>query len=317
MEKRFLFAFLLVGLALLPTAFAAAPAGDQAPAPFPPPIDSYEAPEGANAWELIKLRAAAEPLNVVVTLLFFGAILHTFLAPKILHYAHQLRDAHQEKVARMRLRDPQYPSVSFRAETLHFLGEIEAVFGIWVIPLAFALTLGKDWATTKAYIDNLHFTEPVFVVIIMTIAATRPVLTFAEWALSGVVRIFGGSPGVWWFCLLSLAPLLGSFITEPAAMTIAALLLRRKFFNLGPPVALAYATVGLLFVNISIGGALTNFAAPPDPHDRPALGVDHHLRPHSFGPQVGDLHFPEHLTLLSLLSKTVCRPQLGSGRNRR
>jgi hypothetical protein len=46
-------------------------------------------------------------------------------------------------------------------------------------------------------------------------------------------------------------------------MTICALLLARHFFALNPSPALKYATLGLLFVNVSIGGTLTHFAAPP------------------------------------------------------
>jgi Na+/H+ antiporter NhaD/arsenite permease-like protein len=73
----------------------------------------------------------------------------------------------------------------------------------------------------------------------------------------------GGRPVAWWFSILTVAPLLGSFITEPAAMTIAALLLGKQFYDLKPSPKLMYATLGLLFVNISIGGTLTHFAAPP------------------------------------------------------
>jgi Na+/H+ antiporter NhaD/arsenite permease-like protein len=46
-------------------------------------------------------------------------------------------------------------------------------------------------------------------------------------------------------------------------MTISALLLRHRFYNLRPSKHLKYATLGLLFVNISVGGTLTHFAAPP------------------------------------------------------
>jgi hypothetical protein len=46
-------------------------------------------------------------------------------------------------------------------------------------------------------------------------------------------------------------------------MTIAALLLSRQFFDLEPSPRLRYATLGLLFANVSIGGTLTQFAAPP------------------------------------------------------
>jgi Na+/H+ antiporter NhaD/arsenite permease-like protein len=56
---------------------------------------------------------------------------------------------------------------------------------------------------------------------------------------------------------------LGSFITEPAAMTVTALLLLRYFYHRKISTKLMYATLGLLFVNVSIGGTLTPFAAPP------------------------------------------------------
>jgi hypothetical protein len=78
-----------------------------------------------------------------------------------------------------------------------------------------------------------------------------------------VASLGGGTPAAWWLTILTVAPLLGSFVTEPAAMTIAALLLARQFFDLQPSPRLKYGTLGLLFVNVSVGGTLTHFAAPP------------------------------------------------------
>lgn len=46
-------------------------------------------------------------------------------------------------------------------------------------------------------------------------------------------------------------------------MVISAYLLSEKFYELNPPNRLKYGTLALLFVNTSIGGTLTNFAAPP------------------------------------------------------
>ena len=66
-----------------------------------------------------------------------------------------------------------------------------------------------------------------------------------------------------YFTVLTLVPLLGSFITEPAAMTLAALILAERILARGVSLGLKYATLGALFVNISIGGTLTPFAAPP------------------------------------------------------
>ena len=62
---------------------------------------------------------------------------------------------------------------------------------------------------------------------------------------------------------LVLGPLLGSFITEPAAMTVTALVLKSRYYDKGMSVRFMYATIGVLFVNVSIGGTLTHFAAPP------------------------------------------------------
>jgi Na+/H+ antiporter NhaD/arsenite permease-like protein len=97
----------------------------------------------------------------------------------------------------------------------------------------------------------------------MIIAASRPILRLAEDFLARAAALVGGGPWAWWLSILTIGPLLGSFITEPAAMTICALLLSEKIYALNPGKRLRYGTLGLLFVNISVGGTLTHFAAPP------------------------------------------------------
>jgi hypothetical protein len=130
--------------------------------------------------------------------------------------------------------------------------------------LLVAATFYVGWSSATHYVnDEVNYTEPLFVVVIMALASTRPVVTFAESALRQIANAGGGTPAAWWVTILTLGPLLGSFITEPAAMTICALLLSRQFFDLGPGTRLKYGTLGLLFVNVSIGGTLTHFAAPP------------------------------------------------------
>jgi hypothetical protein len=114
------------------------------------------------------------------------------------------------------------------------------------------------------YIESLNFTEPKFVLVVMVVAATRPVVRLAERVISSAARLVPAREGVGFFvAALFLGPLLGSFITEPAAMTLLALLLKRRYFDHGIGTRLAYATLGLLFVNVSVGGTLTHFAAPP------------------------------------------------------
>ncbi|HYP16778.1 MAG TPA: putative Na+/H+ antiporter, partial [Opitutus sp.] len=105
--------------------------------------------------------------------------------------------------------------------------------------------------------------EPMFVVVIMALASTRPVLVFAEQCLRSVAKLGRESTAAWWLSILIIAPVLGSFITEPAAMTIGALLLARRFYELKPSPKFTYSTLGLLFVNVSVGGTFTHFAAPP------------------------------------------------------
>jgi hypothetical protein len=88
-------------------------------------------------------------------------------------------------------------------------------------------------------------------------------LRFAERGLFLFAAIGGATVGAWWLSILIIGPLFGSFITEPGAMTISALLLARQFYHYRPSPRLCYATIGLLFVNVSVGGTLTQFAAPP------------------------------------------------------
>ena len=146
----------------------------------------------------------------------------------------------------------------------HLLGEVEVVFGFWamVLMVFMFVTLGKQPAV--AYLDSRNFTEPMFVFAIMVIAGTRPVLQFVTQGVNLLARATPIDAGrSTYFVLLALVPLVGSFITEPAAMTLAAIMLRDAIFSGQVSTRLKYATVGVLFVNISIGGTLTPFAAPP------------------------------------------------------
>ncbi len=256
---------------------------------FPPAAEDYAGEEGLPLGDLLWRRVLAEPFNAVATLIFFLAVIHTFLAGKFARIGHRLELEHKEKLAaalgkglgenQASTESPKMP-VSFRASMFHFLGEVEAVFGIWLLPLlvcmlgwsgvqAFSQGAGlfggiiAGWETVTHYVDHRHFNEPLFVVVIMCAAATRPVLRLAE-KITGILAKLGGStPKAWWFAALTVLPLLGSFITEPAAMTIAAMLLARRFYELQPSNKFKYATLALLFVNVSVGGTLTHFAAPP------------------------------------------------------
>lgn len=232
---------------------------------FPPSLESYGDSPASSLWEVLRNRIQQEPLNLWVTLLFIGAILHTFFTHKFLHWAHILEERNKLKTAGETPvgHSSKGKSGSAAARALHFFGEVEAVFGIWCLPLLILLAVNTSWQTAVAYFSNASFVEPIFVVVIMAMAATRPILHLAEQSLGFFARLGGGTPGAWWLSILTVGPILGSFITEPAAMTISALLLSKQFYALKPNLRLAYASLGLLFVNVSVGGAMTHFAAPP------------------------------------------------------
>ena len=228
---------------------------------FPPSLASYDDAHLESIPQILKHRIRTEPFNLVATLIFLGAIIHAFLASKLTTISHRRRRRHAEKIGRG---EADERSVDLAAELLHFLGEVEVVFGIWLVPLVVAIVSFHGWSSTVHYIhDGVNLTEAAFVVVIMVLASTRPILRLAEAMMSGVAKLFGGSLSALWLTIMTLGPLLGSFITEPAAMTICAMLLSHKFYELGPSARFKYATLALLFVNVSVGGVLTNFAAPP------------------------------------------------------
>jgi hypothetical protein len=182
-------------------------------------------------------------IQIIGAVLFGCAVVHTFSTKYF------------EQLARLRPR---------HAGLWHLLGEVEIVFGFWAMVLTvfiFALE-GKQAGTD--YLESRNFTEPMFVFSIMVIAGSKPILELTRAAVGGLARLFpfGVNLGGY-FLALTLLPLLGSFITEPAAMTVAALVLRDQFFARNVSTRFKYATIGVLFVNISIGGTLTPYAAPP------------------------------------------------------
>jgi hypothetical protein len=234
---------------------------------FPLPLESYGDGDLPSVWAKLFSRASVDPGNIVATLIFLAAITHTFLVARFRHAAHQYelqRVALEEAAGE---RDERHlkslDRLRFRATIFHFLGEVEVVFGIWLVPLFLALTFMKGFGTAVNYLDGVNYSEAIFVTVIMSMAATRPVIIFAEKCLALIARALGNTPTAWWIAILTCGPLLGSFITEPAAMTLCALLLAERFYAQEPSMKLRYATLGLLFVNISVGGTLTHFAAPP------------------------------------------------------
>ena len=252
----------LFGISLAGWTYASAPDTSHGEAPeFPPSLESYHDADMQSIGAILTNRIKQEPFNLVATLIFLCAIIHTFLTTKFLSYAHKWEHEHKQKIEQGLV---YKHSVHIPAGIFHFLGEVEVVFGIWVIALGAAIFYFHDWHTFVSYISHkVNFTEAMFIVVIMILSSTRPILKLSEMLMWKIANLLGGTLAAWWLTILTIGPLLGSLITEPATMIISALLLANKLYELEPSTKFKYATIGLLFVNVSIGGTLTHFAAPP------------------------------------------------------
>ena len=181
--------------------------------------------------------------ELVGAILFACALIHTFSA---------------KAFERLAQRHPRH------AGLFHLLGEVEVVFGFWAFVLVVAMALLAGGKAAIDYAESRQFTEPLFVFVVMVIAASRPILEAMRALLTVLAKLapVRSELALVWLGL-ALVPLTGSLITEPAAMTLAALMLAPQIFRQGIPEWLKYGALGVLFVNVSIGGTLTSYAAPP------------------------------------------------------
>ena len=182
-------------------------------------------------------------VQYIAAAIFAVALVHTFAAKQFERLSHRF---------------PRH------AGLFHLLGEVEVVFGFWAIVLVLAMALVVGGSDALGYAESRNYTEPLFVFVVMVVAASRPVL---RTVMSGVAIVARAMPlptpvAAAWLGLAAV-PLLGSLVTEPAAMTIAALMLAPRIFRPQVPEAVKYLALGVLFVNVSIGGTLTSYAAPP------------------------------------------------------
>ncbi|WP_066268155.1 putative Na+/H+ antiporter [Hydrogenophaga palleronii] len=175
--------------------------------------------------------------------IFAIALLHTFAAKQFERLSHRF---------------PRH------AGLFHLLGEVEVVFGFWAMVLIVGMSLAVGGDQALAYAESRNYTEPLFVFVVMVMAASRPVLRTVMAGVHSIAeRLPFSTPLATAWLGLAAVPLLGSLITEPAAMTIAALMLAPRIFRPHVPEGAKYLALGVLFVNISIGGTLTSYAAPP------------------------------------------------------
>src|SRR4051812_24800545 len=92
------------------------------------------------------------PIEILASVLFGLAVLHTFCVKRFAHWAHQ------------------YPAGSVRENLLHFLAETEVVFGLWAATLFLGIAAIKgSFHDAVVYVEGLNFTEAQFVFVIMVV----------------------------------------------------------------------------------------------------------------------------------------------------
>jgi hypothetical protein len=107
-------------------------------------------------------------------IIFALAILHTLLTYRIQLLAENLEGKRQKRTAFI--------------HTLFFISQVEIVFALWTIPLFIAMCFFYDWPTALEYINTRDYTEPAFVVVILALTATRPIVHIAQNVMKWVAK---------------------------------------------------------------------------------------------------------------------------------
>ncbi len=202
----------------------------------------------------MKERMSVAPFNLFAAIIFGLAILNMFLTPtlySISRYFSNLRDK----------KTKYWKHHHFFAEVFYLLSEVEVVFGLWLVPLLIGFTYFHSWNDAVQYLHSRDYTSALYIMVIVVVVSSRPIIQFAEKVLEYIARLGGDTPGAWWLTILTIGPLFGAMMKEPGAMTLCAILLAKKFYPFKSSRAFQYATLGLLFANISVGGMLTPFAS--------------------------------------------------------
>ena len=93
-------------------------------------------------------------VQLIAAAIFAVALGHTFAAKQFERLSHRF---------------PRH------AGLFHLLGEVEVVFGFWAIVLVMAMALIGGGDQALSYAESRNYTEPLFVFVVMVVAASRPI----------------------------------------------------------------------------------------------------------------------------------------------
>src|SRR3569623_869455 len=107
-------------------------------------------------------------IEILAAVLFAVALLHPFAARQLSRLAHRV-PAHEG--------------------LFHLLGEVEVVFGLWAMVLVVCFAALATWGEAVGYLESRQYTEPLFVFVIMVIAASHPVMQTLRSAVQAAARL--------------------------------------------------------------------------------------------------------------------------------
>lgn len=191
------------------------------------------------------------PLQLGATFFFILSVIHAFLTPRL--YNMYLRIRHQKILFPERKK--KYLVLT---EITRMFSRIELVMLLWSVPFLLWFVYSENYKVMIGYLTSRNYMASLFIIVMMILVESNPIIYLSETLLNRLVQKIGKhSPVAWWWVILLVSPMLSSLLKETGAMVIATMLLIRKFYIHNPSKKFAYATMGLLFSNISIGGLLT------------------------------------------------------------
>ncbi|MEG2632096.1 MAG: putative Na+/H+ antiporter, partial [Comamonas sp.] len=108
------------------------------------------------------------PVEWMAAAIFALALAHTFAAKQFERLSHRF---------------PRH------AGLFHLLGEVEVVFGFWAIVLIAFMALASGGGAALQYAESRNYTEPLFVFVVMVIAASKPVLAIVMSTVNALARL--------------------------------------------------------------------------------------------------------------------------------
>lgn len=190
------------------------------------------------------------PLQIGALACFILSIVHIFMIPV---FARLYRNYQNKRIAF----PEDWKRFLWLGEWYRLMSTIELVFLLWSVPLFFWFLYTEGYKGTMAYLNTRNYTFSMFIIVMWLLLGSKPISYAVEHAFAKIANIGRQSPKSWWLTVMFVAPLSTIFLRETGAIIIATTLLAKYFYDLSPSTRFSYATMGLLFSNVSIGGLLT------------------------------------------------------------